>query len=151
MASIVVEQHIEAPAESCWDAVRDFAALHERLAPGFIVDLEMTGSRERRITFFMGAVATEYLVGTDDEHMRLAYTVTDSPMGSSHNNASVQVVAEGNNRCRFTWITDVLPDENGVRIGELMEAGMAVIKRTLEAAHSAGAPEAGRSTRRPST
>ncbi len=139
MASIIVEQNIEAPTASCWDAVRDFAALHERLAPGFIVDLEMIGPRERRITFFMGAVATESLLGTDDAHMRLAYTVTHSPMGSSHNNASVQVVAEGNNRCRLIWITDVLPDENGVRTRELMEAGMAVIKRTLEAAPTAPA------------
>ena len=88
----------------------------------------------------MGAVATEYLLGTDDGYMRLAYTVTDSPMGSSHNNASVHVVAEGNNRCRLIWITDVLPDENGVRTRELMEAGMAVIKRTLEAAPTAVPP-----------
>jgi hypothetical protein len=136
MASVIVEQHIEAPAATCWNAVRDFAALNERLAPGFIVDLEMIGPRERRITFFMGAVATEYLLGTDDAHMRLAYTVTDSPMGSSHNNASVQVVAEADNRCRLIWVTDVLPDENGVRTGELMEAGMAVMKRTLESSYS---------------
>ena len=50
MASIIVGQQVEAPAESCWDAVRDFAAPHERLSPGFIVDLEMTGPRERRIS-----------------------------------------------------------------------------------------------------
>ena len=28
MASIIVEQRIEAPAASCWNAVRDFAALN---------------------------------------------------------------------------------------------------------------------------
>ncbi len=34
MASIIVGQQVEAPAESCWDAVRDFAAPHERLSRG---------------------------------------------------------------------------------------------------------------------
>jgi len=67
MASIVREVVVEGGAAGCWDAVRDFASLHERLAPGFITDVQMVSPREREITFFSGAVAREYLVGIDDD------------------------------------------------------------------------------------
>jgi hypothetical protein len=129
----VKEVAVEATAEDCWDAVRDFAGLNVRLVPGFVTDLAMPSPRERRITFFTGDVATEYLVGSNNEAMRLAYTVTESPMASTHHNASVQIVPDGDERCRFIWITDVLPDDLSDRTGELMEAGIQVIKRTLEA------------------
>ncbi|MHB1536059.1 MAG: SRPBCC family protein [Acidimicrobiales bacterium] len=134
MASIVREVVVEAGAAECWDAVRDFAALHQRLAPGFITDVQMVSPREREITFFSGAVAREYLVGIDDDRRRLAYTVVESPMGSTHHNASVEVHPDGEARCRFVWVTDVLPDEMAARTGELMDRGIAVIKETLEAA-----------------
>jgi hypothetical protein len=125
---------VGAEAAQCWDAVRDFGALHRRLAPGFIVDVKMTGTREREVTFFGGAVAREYLVGIDDERMRLAYTVVESPMGSTHNNASVQVIPDGDSHCRFVWVIDVLPDDHGPRPGELMDNGLAAIKKTLGSA-----------------
>lgn len=134
MASIVKEVVIEAPPTRCWEAVRDFAALSERLAPGFVTGLEMVGPRERKITFVTGAVAHEYLIGTDDERMRLAYTVTKSALDASHHNSSVRVVAEGGTRCRFVWTSDVLPDELGSTIEQMMEAGLRNIKETLEAA-----------------
>jgi Polyketide cyclase / dehydrase and lipid transport len=134
MASIIREIAVNAEAAQCWDAVRDFGALHERLAPGFIIDVKMRGTREREVTFFGGAVAQEYLVGTDEEWMRLAYCVVESPMGSSHNNASVQVIRDGDAQCRFVWMIDVLPDELAQRTGELMDSGLAVIRKTLEAA-----------------
>ncbi len=134
MASIVREVGVEAGAAPCWDAVRDFSALHQRLAPGFITDVQMVSPREREITFFSGAVAREYLVGVDDDRRRLAYTVVESPMGSTHHNASVEVHPDGEARCRFVWITDVLPDELAERTGELMDRGIAIIKETLESA-----------------
>jgi hypothetical protein len=134
MASIVREVVVDAGAAECWAAVRDFAALHQRLAPGFITGVQMVSPREREITFFSGAVAREYLVGIDDERRRLAYTVVESPMGSTHHNASVEVHPDEDARCRFVWITDVLPDELAARTGELMDRGIAVIKETLEAA-----------------
>ena len=134
MASIVREVVVEGGAAGCWDAVRDFASLHERLAPGFITDVQMVSPREREITFFSGAVAKEYLLGIDDDRRRLAYTVVESPMGSTHHNASVEVHPDGDTRCRFVWITDVLPDALAARTGELMDRGIAVIKETLEAA-----------------
>jgi hypothetical protein len=137
MATIVQEAVIEVGAPECWDALLDFGALHRRLAPGFVLDVQMLGPREREVTFFSGAIAREYLVGVDDEHMRLAYAVTESPLRASRQNASAQVIPDGPARCRFVWITDVLPDELAGRIGPLMEGGMQAIKRALEAAATA--------------
>jgi len=132
MASVVREVTIDAPATDCWLALRDFSALHERLVPGFVTSARMIGEREREVTFSSGAVAREYLVSCDDSTMRLAYTVTDSPMGSTHHNASAQIVSDGDRKCRFIWVTDVLPDNLADRTGDLMDAGLRVIKATLE-------------------
>jgi len=34
--------------------------------------------------------------------------------------------------CRFVWAIDVLPDELGPRVSELMDVGLTAIKATLE-------------------
>jgi hypothetical protein len=132
LASVVREVSIEASAETCWDALRDFGAVHQRLVPGFVTGLRLLSPTEREITFFTGAVATERLVGVDEQSMRLAYTVVDSALGATHHNASAQLIADGGGRCRFVWITDVLPDELGEPIGAMMDQGALVIKKTLE-------------------
>jgi hypothetical protein len=88
--------------------------------------------RDREVTFFTGAVARERLIGTDNDAMRLAYSVVEGPMGATHHNASAQIVPDGTQRCRFVWITDVLPDELGPRTASLMEAGLQTMKSTLE-------------------
>ena len=132
MATIIREVTIEADAASCWDALRDFAALHERLAPGFITDSRLENPDTRVVTFFTGAVARERLVGVDENARRLAYTVIESGLGATHHNAAAQVVEDGKDRTRFVWTTDVLPDELAPPIGELMEAGLKAIKANLE-------------------
>lgn len=134
MATVIREAEIDAPAARCWDALRDFFALHQRLAGGFVTTTEMLSDRDRRVTFFTGAVAVERLIGTEDEAMRLAYSVVEGPMGATHHNASAQIVPDGPQRSKFVWITDALPDELGPRIASLMEAGLQAIKATLERA-----------------
>jgi Polyketide cyclase / dehydrase and lipid transport len=131
MASIYKELAIDAPAEEVWDAVRDFGALHERLVPGFVVATDLQGD-VRTVTFFSGHVARERLVGIDDERRRLAYSVIDGPLGSTHHNASAQVVDDGDRRCRFVWVTDVLPSELAPQISALMERGLAAIKSAFD-------------------
>jgi hypothetical protein len=132
MASIIREAVISAPAAQCWDAVRDFGALHKRLAAGFVTNVTMVNERDRRATFFTGAVATERLVGIDEESMRLAYSVIDGPMKATHYNASAQIVPLGPDRCRFVWTIDILPDELAPRVAELMGAGLRAISATLD-------------------
>ncbi len=136
MASIIREIVVDADPADVWAALADFGAVHERLAPGFVVASVLDGPATRVVTFFNGAVAREVLVGTDDDARRLAYSVVEGPLRATHHNASAQVVPEGG-RSRFVWITDVLPDELAGAIGELMDRGISVIKQTLElTAHS---------------
>jgi len=130
MASITKQIVIDASPEAVWDALRDFGAVHERLAPGFVVDARSEGD-VRVVTFFNGVVARELLVDIDDDARRLVYSVVDSPLNATHDNSSAQVVANTGGS-RFVWIKDVLPDEIAPRIDELMEQGIGVVKETLE-------------------
>jgi hypothetical protein len=132
MATIIREVTIDSDPASCWDALRDFAALHERLAPGFITDSRLESRDTRVVTFFTGAVARERLVGIDDSARRLAYTVIESGFNPAHHNGAAQIIEDGDSRSRFVWTTDVLPDELAAPIAELMEAGLAAIKANLE-------------------
>jgi hypothetical protein len=101
----------------------------------------MVGERDRQITFFTGAVATERLIGIDEQSMRLAYTIVSGPLNAAHYNASAQVIPDGARRCRFVWTVDILPDELASRTAELMEAGLRAIRTTLDSrtTESAGA------------
>ena len=133
MASIYREIVIDAPAPLAWDALRDFGAVHTRLAPGFLVAAECRGD-ERIVTFDNGTVVHERLVGIDDDERRLAYTVTESPLGATHHNAYAQVFETGSRQATFVWVTDVLPHELATPIAAFMDRGIATIKETLEAA-----------------
>ena len=132
MATIIKETVVEAPAPSVWEALRDFGAVHERLAPGFVVDSRLEGD-VRTVTFANGAVAREALVGVDDEARRLAYSVVESRLPLTHHNASASVLSEGDGRSRFVWVTDVLPDEAAPVVAGMMEEGLEVIRRALSA------------------
>ena len=129
MASIRREIVIDAHPDAVWDALRDYGALHQRLAPGFATDLRMDG-RDRIVTFATGAVLREVPLGTDDEHRRLAWSIVDGPY--THHNGAAQVFAEGDGRTRFVWITDLLPDDLADRTAEMMQRGLEVIKQTQE-------------------
>jgi carbon monoxide dehydrogenase subunit G len=131
MASIRKEISIDAWPDDVWAALRDFGALHRRLMPGFVADTRLDGEDVRVVTFFNGVVVREVLVGHDDEARRLAYSVLDGPLGSTHYNGSAQVLAEGGGT-RFVWIVDVLPHDVAGPVSELMEQGIGVVKRTLE-------------------
>lgn len=138
MASIRKETPIDARPEDVWAALSDFGAVHERLVPCFVTDSRLDGDDVRIVTFFNGAVAREVLVGVDDQARRLAYSVVEGPLGSTHHNASAQVFDDGNGCSRFVWITDVLPDDVAERTSQLMEQGISLIKRTLESHAAAG-------------
>ena len=132
MASIRKEISIEARPEDVWAALRDFGAVHERLAPGFVTDAQLDGDDARVVTFANGAVAREVLVGVEDEARRLVYSVVDGPLPITHHNAAAQVFTDSEGHSLFVWVTDVLPDAVAPYVDGLMEQGIRVIKQTLE-------------------
>ena len=132
MASLRKELVLAAPADRVWSALRDFGAVHRRLAPGFVTDATMEGDDVRVVTFFNGATARETLVGRDDRLRRLAYAIFGGR--ASHYAASAEVLDAGDGGCRFVWTVDVLPDALAPYIDDMMTRGAAAMKATLEAA-----------------
>src|SRR5258707_183735 len=80
-----------------WHALRDYGAVHRRVAAGFVTDCRLDGEA-RIVNFANGLVAREVLVDLDDAGRRLAYSVTQTTL--THHNASFEVIAEGEDRCR---------------------------------------------------
>lgn len=131
MACIRQDISIEASPEHVWEAVRDVGAVHQRLAPGFVVSTRLDGDA-RIVTFANGAVARELIVDLDDKARRLAYSVVESPLQMTHHHATIQVLPAGANQSRMVWIADVWPNEAADRVGPMMEQGSLVMKQTLE-------------------
>jgi hypothetical protein len=127
---------IDARPHDVWDALRDWGALHERLAPGFAVDTRLDGG-DRIVTFFNDMVLRERLVALDDDARRLSWMIVDGPY--SHHNASAQVFDAAESRTRFVWTTDLLPDGAAERTAAMMDRSLDAVKRTLEAGASAPA------------
>jgi hypothetical protein len=127
MASIHKEVALDARADDVWNAVRDFGAVHRRVAPGFLLDAKLDGDA-RIVTFSNGTVAREVLVTCDDTRKRLVYAVVSERV--KQHSASIQIVADGD-RSRMIWIADVLPNEIAPYIDGQMELGTDAIRKTF--------------------
>jgi uncharacterized protein YndB with AHSA1/START domain len=129
MTTIRHEIQIDAAPQSVWDAVRDVGALHTRLVPGFVVDTRMDGDA-RIVTFGNGMVAREEIVSVDEPIRRVAWAIIGQQF--RHYNAAAQVFENDHGGTRFLWTTDLLPSELASNVSTMMEAGIAVIKKTME-------------------
>jgi hypothetical protein len=131
MASLVKDIVTRAGSAQAWDAIRDIGALHTRLVPGLVVATELVPGG-RRVTFGNGLVVEEPIIGLDDERRRLAWTATGEGLPFRHYNAAVQVFdhADGS---RVVWTADLLPDDAAAFLAPMMEQGLAVMQRTLDA------------------
>jgi hypothetical protein len=128
MASIQKDFLIDASPNDVWDALRDFGALHTRLAPGFVTDTKLDGDA-RIVTFANGTVARETLVDCDDARRRLVYAINSDRV--KHYSASAQVFADGDARSRFVWIVDVLPNDIAPYISSQMDQGVLAVQKKL--------------------
>lgn len=128
MASIHRQVWIDTTPERAWAALRDVGAIHRRLAPGFVTDVQLEEGA-RVVTFGSGLVVRELIVDVDDAARRLVWSVVGGPM--THHNASAQVFSDAGGT-RFVWIADLLPHGLAPRIAGMIEQGLGAIKRTLE-------------------
>ena len=129
MASIRKEFAIASSAHDVWDAVRDFGAVHTRLAPGFVTDAVMDGD-SRLVTFSNGTSAREILVDCDDAKRRLVYAIVSERI--RQHSASVQIYEDGDRRSKFVWTVDVLPNEIAPYISGQMDLSITAMKKKLE-------------------
>ncbi len=128
MATIRKEFSLNTAAEKVWDALRDFGAVHVRLAPGFVLDTRLDGD-VRIVTFANGTLARETLVAIDEDGRRLVYMIRSERL--AHHNASAQIFEHGDGASRFVWITDVLPDDIAPYISSQMDMGVAAMKKNF--------------------
>jgi hypothetical protein len=134
MASIQIDIRVQRPAEEVWAALASIGEAHHVFA-GVLSDSRLEGDDVRVATFANGLVVKEQIVAIDPDLRRIAYTVLGETF--RHHNASMQVIADGPNACRFVWITDVLPHSAADQVRPLMEAGARALKTTREAAADA--------------
>ena len=147
MASIRREVEINRNPADVWDAIRDVGMIHQRLVPGFVVDCRLEeGGAARIVTFGNGMIVRELIVDVDDATRRHAWAARTEML--EHYNASVQVFSihggsgggsrGGGGKCRVVWIADLLPHDRAPAIAAMIEQGLEVMKRTLEANTSRG-------------
>ncbi|WP_199523421.1 SRPBCC family protein [Kitasatospora sp. MBT66] len=123
---------IEAGADYVRDAVRDVGAVHERLVPGYVLDVRTDGDT-RYLTVPGGAVVRELIVSVDDGLRRLAYSAVEGfRIPLTHHHAAFQVFPERAGHCRLVWITDVLPHKMIDQVRPRIVRGAQVMKETLE-------------------
>lgn len=131
MASIHIEFDVEADCGQAWQVIGDWAAGPVRMAPGFVLACEATGD-VRVVRFADGFVARERLISRDESDCRIAYSLIGDSARPEHDNAVMQLAAEGPQRCRFRWTRDVLPDEAAGPLRAAMQEAAPIIKSALE-------------------
>jgi hypothetical protein len=131
MASIRKEISLSSSSSRVWDAIRDFQAVHTRVAPGFLVGNKPEDGA-RVLTFADGAVFRELLVSCDEQRRRLVYAIAQPPFTAY--SAAVEVFDARAEESRLIWTVDFLPNELADRIDAKMEAALRVMKPTLERA-----------------
>ena len=129
MASLHREIAIDAGTDAVWDAVADFGAVHRRLAPGFVTDARIEDAA-RIVTFANGTTARELLVDCDPDRRRLVYAVVSDRV--RHYSAAVQVIGDGDGRCRLLWTVDLLPNAIAPYIAGQMDLAVVAMRTALE-------------------
>jgi carbon monoxide dehydrogenase subunit G len=129
MASVRKEIETKAQPDDAWAAIEDIGALHTRLVPGFVIDTRVEPGA-RVVTFGNGVILREPIVTIDPVSRRLVWTAEGGR--TNHYNASIQVFQHGDEKTIVVWIADFLPDTMANNIAVAMEAGMDVMKKTLD-------------------
>ena len=98
MTSVRREIQLNAAPAGVWDALADFWAVHERVAPGFVTDTKREAGA-RIVTFSNGNSARELLITSDAKERRLVYAVQSERL--IHYTATLEVIAESQATCRL--------------------------------------------------
>ena len=120
--------------DDVWAAIRDIGALHTRLVPGFVIATRLEVPHARVVTFANGMEVREPIVALDDAARRLVWSAEGA--GTTHYNASVQVLDGVGCASRVVWVADFLPHNKRGQIEAMMEQGMNVMKKTLDKLNS---------------
>src|SRR5256885_5355119 len=109
MASVRTEIAIDIDPDLVWRVIGDWANGPVDMARGHVLSSHADGE-VRLVTFASGTVARERLIARDEAARRIVYSLIGDTVCPEHDNAAMQIVADGAGRCRFVLSRDVLPD-----------------------------------------
>jgi len=128
MATIYGSVTVNLSAEELWAKVADVGQISELLD---VIHESAVSGDTRSCKLADGGQLSETIVGIDEEHHRVAYTITDSPFPLEFHAASMQVVDEGNGKSTLLWITDVKPDAMVDGLGPMIMGELDKLGRRL--------------------
>jgi carbon monoxide dehydrogenase subunit G len=128
MASIIKAIELSVPADAAWAMLRDVGGA-DKAFPGVLTASRLAGDI-RTVNFASGMEVKERIVNIDEANRRVAYGVIEGRF--THHHASVQILAKGEDECRFVWISDFLPDETEPLVRGLVDQGAAAFKTAVE-------------------
>jgi len=112
MGTVRRHKFIDAPADTVWSLVGDPARLHEWFP---ITSCRVEGSK-RWISLASGLQFEEDIVTLDHVMRRFQYRIVNNPI-IVHHLGTVDVIADGDQRCLTVYSTDVDPDVMALIIG----------------------------------
>jgi hypothetical protein len=118
MATIHLETELAVGPDELWATVRDVGNVSGLL--NIVEESSVDGDQRSCTLAGGGGLLAETILAVDDDHRRVAYTITDSPLPIELHAASMQVFDAGGGRSTFRWITDVKPDALADGLGPML-------------------------------
>jgi len=127
MGTVRRQAFINAPADRVWELVGDPARLHDWFP---ITGCEVQGSK-RWINLPSGLRFEEDIVTLDHDLRRFQYRIVNNPIIKQHL-GTVDVIADGSDRCLVVYSTDVDPEPMALIIGGAAGAGLETLRALFE-------------------
>ena len=118
---------IDCDADSVWS----FVGAPERLHEWFPITACKVEGNKRWITLAAGIVFEEDIVTLDNDLRRFQYKIVNNPLITFHL-GTVDVIADGPNRCMLMYSTDMEPEVLALPIGGAAGVGLAKVKEMFD-------------------
>jgi hypothetical protein len=129
VATVRQEVWVERPAGEAWAVVRDPASV-TRWFPG-MTDVVVDGT-SRVITLRSGLPLREEIVAVRDDLRRFQYRLL-GPLPVEHHLGTIDVVADGDDRCVVVYSTEVVPHALAPILDGAVGDALTSLKHLLEA------------------
>ncbi len=128
MATMRQSVFIERAADEVWNLLRDPASVTTWFPQ--MTDVNIDGT-ERRITLASGLTLIETIVSNRDDLRRFQYRLT-GPLPIETHLGTIDVIADGDNRCVVVYSTDVIPHALAFVLDGAVSDALANLKNLIE-------------------
>ncbi len=128
MATMRQSVFIERAADEVWNLLRDPASVTTWFPQ--MTDVKIDGT-ERAITLASGLTLIETIVSNRDDLRRFQYRLT-GPLPIETHLGTIDVIADGDNRCVVVYSTDVIPHALAFVLDGAVSDALANLKNLIE-------------------